>query len=85
MNDEITIGYTKKYAKLRYIDGFEFEILESYHTRKKKGERFITPGFSVKISASGEPDIMLDDYGDGYFDYQREEYKEQFDDDYFYL
>jgi hypothetical protein len=83
--EEITIGYTKKYAKLRYIEGFEFEVLENHNTQKKKGERFITPGFSVKISASGEPDIMLDDYGDGYFDYQREEFGEVFDDDYFYL
>jgi hypothetical protein len=84
-NDEITIGYTDKYTKLRYVDGFEFEVLESHNMRKKQGERFITPGFSVKLSASGEPDIMLDDYGEDYFDYQRNEFGEVFDDDYFYL
>jgi hypothetical protein len=28
---------------------------------------------------------MLDDYGDGYFEYQEEEYGEQFGDDYSYL
>ncbi|NDV66406.1 hypothetical protein [Bacteroides sp. 224] len=83
--EEIVIGYTNKYAKLRYIDGFEFEVLESHNTRKKTGERFITPGFSTIISGSGEVNIMLDDYGDGYFDYQTEEYGEVFDDDYFYL
>jgi len=84
-NEEITIGYTNKYAKLRYIDGFEFEVLENHNTHKQKGERFITPGFSVNISGSGEINIMLDDYGDGYFDYHAEEYGEQFGDDYFYL
>lgn len=84
-NEEIIIGYTNKYAKLRYIDGFEFEVLERHNTRKEKGERFITPGFSTKVSGSGEVDIMLDDYGDGYFEYQTKEFGEVFDDDYFYL
>lgn len=84
-NEEIIIGYTNKYAKLRYIDGFEFEVIESHNTRKKKGERFITPGFSAKISGSGEVDIMLDDYGDGYFEYQTKEFGEVFNDNYFYL
>lgn len=84
-NEEIIIGYTNKYAKLRYIDGFEFEVIESHNTRKKKGERFITPGFSTKVSGSGEVDIMLDDYGDSYFEYQTKEFGEVFDDDYFYL
>lgn len=84
-NEEITIGYTNKYAKLRYIDGFEFEVIERHNTHKEKGERFITPGFSAKVSGSGEVDIMLDDYGDGYFEYQTKEFGEVFDDDYFYL
>lgn len=84
-NDEIIIGYTNKYAKLRYIDGFEFEVIENHNTQKKKGERFITPGFSAKVSGSGEVDIMLDDYGDGYFEYQTKEFGEVFDDNYFYL
>lgn len=84
-NEEIIIGYTNKYAKLRYIDGFEFEVIERHNTHKEKGERFITPGFSAKVSGSGEVDIMLDDYGDGYFEYQTKEFGEVFDDDYFYL
>lgn len=84
-NEEIIIGYTNKYAKLRYIDGFEFEVIESHNTHKEKGERFITPGFSAKVSGSGEVDIMLDDYGDGYFEYQTKEFGEVFDDNYFYL
>lgn len=84
-NEEIIIGYTNKYAKLQYIDGFEFEVIERHNTHKEKGERFITPGFSAKVSGSGEVDIMLDDYGDGYFEYQTKEFGEVFDDDYFYL
>lgn len=85
LNEEIIIGYTNKYAKLRYIDGFEFEVLENHNTCKEKGARFLTPGFSVIVSSSGEINIMLDDYGDGYFEYQTKEFGEHFDDEYFYL
>ena len=84
-NQVITLGWENKYSKIRVIDGFECEVIESKNMKKEAGECFITLGFSLKENPLGLPHIMLDDFGDGYFDTQKEEFGIQFDEDYFYL
>jgi len=78
--------YPEKYSKLKYLGGFGFEVIESKNMKKKATETFISPDFSLSpVENSKFPDIMLDDYDDDYFDTQRKEEGEQFDEDYFYL
>lgn len=82
-----TLGWEPiKYSKLRYLGGFKFEVIESKNMHKKQGDTFITPDFKTCPTKGTElPDIKLDDYGDGYFEYQTKEFGEVFGDDYFYL
>ena len=84
-NQIITLGWENKYSKIRVIDGFECEVIESKNMKKEAGERFVTLGFSLKENPPGLPYIMLDDFGDGYFDTQKDEFGVQFGNDYFYL
>lgn len=86
-----TLGWEPiKYSKLRYLGGFEFEVIESKNMHKKQGDMFITPDFKTCPTKGTElPDIKLDDYegnvnGDGYF-YDKMKEGEVFYDDYFYL
>jgi hypothetical protein len=85
-NQTFTLGWHNKYCVLKYRGEFEFEVLKSVNMRSDAGRIFWTPGFCVDTSNGFEyPNIKLDDGGDGYFEYQNQECKADFDDDYFYL
>jgi len=81
-----TLGwYPEKYSKLKCLGGFEFEVIESKNMNKKTGDTFVSPTFKLSfVEGAKFPDIMLDDYGDDYFDHQREICGE-FENNYFYL
>ncbi|MFV0362868.1 MAG: hypothetical protein ACK5LL_07245 [Suipraeoptans sp.] len=50
-----------------------------------ESEPFLSPDFSLVDDKVEFSDIKLDDYGDGYFEYQTKEFGEHFDEEYFKL
>lgn len=78
IGEEITLGWIDKYCKFRVIDEMECEVIESVGMSRSAGDHFYTLGFGLHLSISGEVNIVLDDYGDGYFDLLAEQwgYKE---------
>ncbi|WP_108823583.1 hypothetical protein [Dysgonomonas sp. Marseille-P4361] len=87
IGETITLGWESKYSKIKIIDGFECKVIESKGMHKQAGDSFFTLGFSLKENPPGLPDIMLDDFGEGYFDMLRNDKDSKFnpDDEYFYL
>lgn len=87
IGETITLGWESKYSKIKIIDGIECEVIESKGMHKQAGDRFITLGFKLQENPPGLPDIMLHDFGEGYFDMLRNDKDSKFnpDDEYFYL
>lgn len=77
IGEVFTLGCPTQYSTLKYLGGFAFEVLKSLNMHKKKGEIFNTPGFSLQTNSGYIPDIILDDDGDGYFNYHNKLEKEK--------
>ena len=61
--DEVTIGwYPKKYCRLKFLEGYSFEVVESYGMHHKKGEIIETHGFRLApiTSKINLPEVLIE-------------------------
>lgn len=61
--DEVTVGwYPKKYCRLKFLEGYSFEVVESYGMHSKPGRIIKTYGFRLSpiTSKINLPEVLIE-------------------------